>query len=182
MTPCLAGEKSNKSSYGPSPQRPAVAPKVGPVILKAAALIFQLRAIIGLCPHDAGASSKQCPEHSQRPQIWGRLTEPKVGCSAQGAAYRADPLPGRGGATSQPRKMEGGETDSHPGGPPRFNIAQHQGSSSGHLSRQGEGQAVLAPRRFPSRTGQPHMPEIALPGRAVMPRTAPAAPRPGRLR
>lgn len=107
MTPCLAGEKSNKSSYGPSPQRPAVAPKVGPVILKAAALIFQLRAIIGLCPHDAGASRKQCPEHSQRIQICGRLTEPKVGRSAQGAAYCADPFAGQRWAASQPRKMEG---------------------------------------------------------------------------
>lgn len=46
------------------------APKVGLVILKAAALIFQLRAIIGLCPHNAGASRKQCSEHSQRHQIW----------------------------------------------------------------------------------------------------------------
>ena len=88
--------------------------------------LLQLRAIIELCPHDAGASRKQCPEHSQRIQIWGRLTEPKVGRSAQGAAYRADPLPGQ--------------------------------------------------------QLRPHMPGDGLPGRAVMPHTAPAAPRPGRSR
>lgn len=70
--------------------------------------LLQLRAIIGLCPHDAGASRKQCPEHSQRPQIWGRLTEPKVGRSAQGAAYCADPFAGqRWGHLSAPKNGRG---------------------------------------------------------------------------
>lgn len=46
------------------------APTFWAVILKAAELIFQLRAIIGLCRHNAGAFRKQCPEHSQRHQIW----------------------------------------------------------------------------------------------------------------
>lgn len=105
--------------------------------------------------HDAGASRKQCPEHSQRPQIWGRLTEPKVGRSAQGAAYCADPFAGAEvGPPLSPEKWKGVKRI--------HTLAGRHGSTL--LNIRAAAQATFSGKE------------------AVMPHIAPAAPRPGRPR
>lgn len=123
------------------------------------------------------------PEHpasnarsiANAPRSGGDSLSPKLGAVPRGLHIAQILLPGRGGATSQLRKMEGGETDSHPGEPPRYNIAcrgtppvistplkslgnPQKAASSGHLSRQGEGQGLIIRYPLPRRAGCPGSP------------------------
>ena len=70
MTPCLAGEKSNKSSYGPSPQRPADALKIKPSEDSRGLRATQPHLVwLSPLPPDLGAARIL----TQVPEIFGKL-------------------------------------------------------------------------------------------------------------